>query len=353
MADTQPSTLCLPRTPAPIPKLRPAPQARAPLRPRQYVDPAFQEFLAVIRRRSSDRRFFHFLLQHRVHERLQRSLRFSLRYARLEPPKRIHPAGPPVRQHLRITNQDLLLHHHRDKNLRGVSQLHAVKSRLRHPDNRHFVLVDQHSFPDDLPVAAKALPPEVIAQHHQRVAVRHTVILRRERAAQRSAHSQDTKVRPRNQFRRHTFRLRAKRHAHRLRKPAEHPRKNFVVILKIAVHRVRNRVPAPVVPVVPPPHGQQHQPLRILHWQQAQQHLVQQRENRRVRANPQRQSQRRHQRKPPATPQSPQRVPKIPPHHLRPPTHLHPTPPTSTFPPLLYLYAMTTEQFHRSCLPGL
>ena len=60
--------------------------------------------------------------------------------------------------------------------------------------------------------------------------------------------------------------------------------------LKIAVHRVGKHIVAGAVAVLVADQIQQHELLRILHRQRAQKNLIEQSENRGVRADPQRQS---------------------------------------------------------------
>src|SRR6266566_7030925 len=57
---------------------------------------------------------------------------------------------------------------------------------------------------------------------------------------------------------------------------------------------MRNGVPSPVAPVMVPPHREQNQLLRILHREQPQQDLIEQRENGRVRPDSERQGHHRH-----------------------------------------------------------
>ena len=111
---------------------------------------------------------------------------------------------------------------------------------------------------------------------------RHAIVFRRKRAPQNGVQPKNTEVRPRNQFGIHVFRLPAKREAHRDRKAAKHSGKHFVVRLEVTEHRMRNRVSAPIVPVMVPPHRQQNQLLRIFYRQQPQEDLIQKRKNRRV-----------------------------------------------------------------------
>jgi hypothetical protein len=60
-----------------------------------------------------------------------------------------------------------------------------------------------------------------------------------------------------------------------------------------------------------PSHGEQHQLLRILYWQEPQQNLIQQGKNGGVRPNPQRQRHHRHGHKTGAPPQRSQGIPEI------------------------------------------
>ena len=117
------------------------------------------------------------------------------------------------------------------------------------------------------------------------------IIVGCEYASQCGDHAESREVGTGNQFHIDAFRLAAKGKARGSRKAAKHVGKDFVVILKIPEHGMRDGVAAPIAAVVAPPHGEQNKLLRILDGQEPQQNLVEEGENSGVRANAQGQSQ--------------------------------------------------------------
>ncbi len=88
---------------------------------------------------------------------------------------------------------------------------------------------------------------------------------------------------------------------------AEHFRERLRSLLEVLVDRIRVRTFAVVAAHVPALLVEHHQGLGILHWQQAQQQLIHQRENRRVSADAERKREDCDGGKQRTTPQGPQR----------------------------------------------
>jgi hypothetical protein len=116
---------------------------------------------------------------------------------------------------------------------------------------------------------------------------RNLVIVRRQHAADRSVNPQHGKIGARDHLDRRPLALAAKHDTSVEGAAAEHPRKDIVMILKIAIHRKGDRVSAPVIAIVPSAHREQHELLRVLHGQQLQKHLIEQRKDGRVRPDTQ------------------------------------------------------------------
>jgi len=89
------------------------------------------------------------------------------------------------------------------------------------------------------------------------------------------------------------------------------PLKTWLRIAKVLVHGVGNRVAARVAPVMPALGGQQHQLFGMLHRQQFQNELMNQREDGRVGADPQRQRKHGHRGEQGRFSQSPQRIAQV------------------------------------------
>src|SRR5215831_2929554 len=117
-----------------------------------------------------------------MHERLQRRLRLRDGHARLQPPKRVHPAAPTIGEHFHRYDKDWLLHHDRNKDFRVVAEFHAVKTLLHDTDHRHAVAVHKQILTYNFGITTEPLLPIVVCQHHQRTPVGNAVILWRERA---------------------------------------------------------------------------------------------------------------------------------------------------------------------------
>ena len=96
------------------------------------------------------------------------------------------------------------------------------------------------------------------------------------------------------------------------------------MILEIAEHGMRDGVAAPVAAVVAPPHGEQDELLRILDGQEPQQNLVEERENSRVRADAQGQSQDGYGRKARSSREHAKGVFQIAKYGVEPPDDVHP-----------------------------
>src|SRR5258708_6714007 len=75
------------------------------------------------------------------------------------------------------------------------------------------------------------------------------------------------------------------------RETAKHLRENLVMRPEIPVHGMRDGVAAPIIAIVAPAHGKQHEPLRILDRKEPQQDLIEEGEDRGVGTNSQRESQ--------------------------------------------------------------
>ena len=67
-----------------------------------------------------------------------------------------------------VPDDDLLLHHDGNENFWGEAQFNAVKSRLRHADHSHFVIIDVQGFTDDLGITGETCLPKVVIENDDR-----------------------------------------------------------------------------------------------------------------------------------------------------------------------------------------
>ena len=213
-----------------------------------------------------------------------------------------------------------LRHRHRQKQSRPIAPDRCVKILRSNPDNRERMPVDQHRLPDHLPRRAKMVSPVVVAQHHHRVRVLRRLIRRREQPARERPQSQHLEVVAAHHFRMFVLGLVVPGDAHARLHRRQHAAEYLIAVAQIPVHRVGVVIPNPPaecahrsgeasVPFHP------HQLPRPLYWQHAQQHLIEQREDRRRSTNSQRQRHYRGHRKSWRLPQLPPRISQITEHH--------------------------------------
>ena len=120
------------------------------------------------------------------------------------------------------------------------------------------------------------------------MSARRPVIVRRQRAADVRLRAEGLEVVAGDELGAHALRLAVRHQRQRCGEPREHAAENSVLIAKIAIHRIGER---PIVERASPecPRAvEQDETLGVLHGQKPQQHLVGQREDRGVRANPER-----------------------------------------------------------------
>ena len=97
------------------------------------------------------------------------------------------------------------------------------------------------------------------------MAARHAIVVRRDDPAESDTDSQDRKICTGHQFTGDTLGLPAEGEAGVIGEPAEHPAENVIVVAKVRVHGVGDRIAAPIASVVHAAHSEQHQLLRLLH----------------------------------------------------------------------------------------
>ena len=226
-------------------------------------------------------------------EPLQRRLGGVDRVARLQPGEDLDPPGAPiVHVHPRPVRRHHVLHQDRDADLRRLRRIDAGESCRGDTDHGHRVVVDPDRLADDRRIACEPADPVVVAQDDDRVAHGDLIVLPGvEHAAERRLHAEQREVVARHHLRLHALGLVVDADRRRDQPPAQHFRERLRLLLVVLVDGVRVHARPHVAAVVAPLLVQHDQLLGILDRQLPEQHLVDQREDRRIRANPERQGQ--------------------------------------------------------------
>ena len=184
-----------------------------------------------------------------MEERLQSGLRLFQRHARLEAAEDLREAAAAVVEAVELS-VSCVLHHHRDADLRRGSGLHAIEARAAHADDGERVAV-QHDLPaDDGGVGGEARLPVTVAQDGDGVAALYQIVLRAEDASQRGAHAQHGEVIAGDEFARDEFGAAFVSEAEGVAEAAEHSLEDLVLVAKILVHGIGERVGAGVAAIV-------------------------------------------------------------------------------------------------------
>ena len=183
------------------------------------------------------------------------------------------------------------LHHDRHEQIGRRCGDDAGEADGRDADDCHRRAVDRHHLVQDGRVAGEAPLPEPMAQYRHRVRARRPIVIVGEPAAERRLHAQDGKRVARDELRLDALGLATIGERRRRRRARHQAAEGVVAIAKIPIHRMREgtlvrRPAAEGAGAV-----ELHQLARILDRQQPQQHLIHQREDGGVGADPQRQRQ--------------------------------------------------------------
>ncbi len=178
-------------------------------------------------------------------------------------------------------------HHHRDHDLRRAQPTSSpLESRSAHADYRERSAIDRDGLTEDTAVRAEAVHPKVVAQDGERMPAGRSIVLWRERAAERGRDTQQIEVISGNQLPADALHLTAIADAKRGVMISQHAAKNLIASTQIPIHWIGERVIAHGGAVEFSLPVQEHQPIRIFHRQCPQQHLIQQAEDGGIRADP-------------------------------------------------------------------
>ncbi len=155
--------------------------------------------------------------------------------------------------------------------------------------------VYQDRLPDDLAVCAEAALPISIAEGDDRVRLRLGVVGLHEESSRRRVHTQHVEIIAAHQLRFCKAGRVVPQHAGVGAGGRDQSREDRVLVAQVAIHRVGEVIALIAAVVVhmariAPGESQQHQLRWVFHRQAAQQRLIEQSEDRRIRADTQRQS---------------------------------------------------------------
>ena len=241
----------------------------------------------------------HLVLADLREQPLQRSLRGLDRVAGLEPREHLHPARALiVHVHPSPLGHDHRLHQDRHAHLRRARRIDAGKTLRGHADDRHGVVVDEDLLADRLRVAIESPRPVVVADHDRWVTLVDLIVfLRIEDASRRRSHAEHREVVARHHLDVDALGLVVDRDRGVGQPARQHFAERLGALLVLLVDRIGVHARAHVAAAVRARLIQHHQLVRVLHRQLAQQDLVDQREDRGVRADAERERQDRDDRK--------------------------------------------------------
>ena len=241
-------------------------------------------------------RALHFLLLNLPVEHAHRGLRLAYRDARLQASEKVEPRVALVVQRI-PRGRDGGLHHHRHPHLGRTAHDRAFKIPRADPDNRERRTIDANRrahHGGDCPQNGSARNRTAAPPPDDRCA---PVVVRPEHPAQVRRNAENLKIVPGHHSHADHLGAIVVRQTDALHPLARQAGKHGVPVAEGSVNGIGEGVfvIAAVRAEAPALHPQLHQFLRIVHRQRSQQHLVHQRENRRIRADPERQRENRRQ----------------------------------------------------------
>ena len=187
----------------------------------------------------------------------------------------------PRRRHLRFHRDR---HHH----VRVLADHDAVEAGRRDADDRHRQPVERHGPVQHARIGAEAPRPIMMAEHRDRMAARRTVVVRREGSADVRADAEHVEIVAGDELAADALGLAVGHHRERRGEPREHAVEHGAAIAEVAIHRVREGAVVERASLKRAGAVEDDQPLRRFHRQEAEQHLVGERKDGRVGADPER-----------------------------------------------------------------
>ena len=227
-------------------------------------------------------------LNQRGEVRRQPRLRLPGRDPGPEPCEHADPSKQPLVERVPARCQ-LRLHHHRHEHACRTADFHAVEPRLRHANDGVGMSIDDERAVDDAGIRREAADPEAVADHGHWMTAGELVVLRCQRPPERGANAQHREVGAGHDLPGHPFGPPGVADVERVSEAAEHAGEHVVVVAELLIDRVRQfTAVAPVTAVPAALERHLDQLVRIVHPQHSQEHLVHEREDRRIGANAER-----------------------------------------------------------------
>ncbi len=228
-------------------------------------------------------------------------------------------------------------HQDRHTDVGRTGRIEAGEARRRDADDVHRIVVDQNLSADDRRIGGEAADPIVVAQDDGRMpAIRPIVRFRRKHPSDCGSDPERLKEVARDELRADPFRAVVDCHRRRRLGSAEDEGEGFGVALEVLIHRVRRRARPDVAAEVGEGRPDHDEALGLAHRQQAEHELIEQREDRRRRANAERKRQQRDGRERRVHAQLPRAVAHVAPQRVEPANRLH-------FPPVLLQHRRIPE----------
>src|SRR5262249_26383559 len=129
-----------------------------------------------------------------VEQRLQSGLSLLQGHFRLEAAEDFHPAEAVVVQALKIRARQLVLHGHRNADLRRAAGLDSVESRWADTDDRQRSPIDHDLFSDDASIPTEPRAPIPVAEDRQRMPALNQIVGCSEHPTGGGADTEDGKI---------------------------------------------------------------------------------------------------------------------------------------------------------------
>jgi hypothetical protein len=225
---------------------------------------------------------------------VQRAPRLLDRHAGLEPAEDVRPVAAPVLEAVEA-RLHLAAHRDRDEDLGVGAERGAREAARRDADDGHRVAVDRDDLADHRRVRAEPRLPVGVAEHGDEVRADGLVVGGGDQAAEVRLETESREVRARDHHPLAVERLPLEGEVRAERAVRDQPGEHGLLPLEVAVHRIAEdqvavaRLVARLRARLRSGRAEVDEPLRLGHGEGAEKHLVEEREDRRVRADAERQ----------------------------------------------------------------
>ena len=160
------------------------------------------------------------------------------------------------------------------KNRGGQTGFHSFKSRLGNADDRHGRAVDTNRAADHAGVARELRLPPAVAHNRVRMIAQRRIVIFGEQTACGRMDSKEVEIIAGHKLTADHFGFCSRVDARIDAVSTHHSSENLVAIANVLKHRVGQRILPHVASIVPSRAHQNHQPVRVLHREPAQDELV-------------------------------------------------------------------------------